>query len=184
MEQLGPARRALLAALPDRLMLDAATVVVHGSPRHVRDAVTAARTDAELAAMFDGEAARLAFVGHTHWPLIRDVPARPPRCFVNVGSAGQPIDGDPRAAYVLAEPAPSGAPGDWRVELRRVAYDVDAAVAAYDNGFREAHPDFVELFARTLRTGRNYFGPWLRANRETPDADLDASVRRFLDANP
>jgi len=66
MERLGAPRRALLTARPDRLMIDATTLVVHGSPRHVRDSVLVSTPTEELDAMFASEAARLAFVGHTH----------------------------------------------------------------------------------------------------------------------
>ena len=193
LERLGPERRAYLAALPDLLLLDAATVVAHGSPRHVRDAVTAERTDAELAAMLDGpsgrlgpaaEPVRLAFVGHTHRPLFRTLPGLPARRFVNVGAVGFNLDGDARASYALAEPAPAGAPGDWRVELRRVPYDLAAAVAAFDNGFRQACPELAELLARQVRTARPYFGPWLRASAGLPDEALLESARRFLAAHP
>ena len=40
LNSLGAARRKFLADLPDLLWLDEATVVAHGSPRHVRDTVT------------------------------------------------------------------------------------------------------------------------------------------------
>ncbi len=40
---------------------------------------------------------------------------------VNPGSLGQPKDGDPRGCYALLD--------DGDVHLRRVEYDVDAAVA-------------------------------------------------------
>src|SRR5439155_19779442 len=109
LESLGPERRAFLAALPDRLSLDEATVVVHGSPRHVRDAVTAAKSDQELAEMWSADPARLAFVGHTHRPLVRDLPVTdgwPARRFVNAGSTGFNLDGDTRPGDVLAEPGP------------------------------------------------------------------------------
>jgi diadenosine tetraphosphatase ApaH/serine/threonine PP2A family protein phosphatase len=43
------------------------------------------------------------------------------RYIVNVGSVGQPRDRDPRAAYGVWDVAAG------RVELRRVAYDVEAA---------------------------------------------------------
>ena len=42
---------------------------------------------------------------------------------VNVGSVGEPRDGNPMAAYVTYEP------GAGEIELRRVAYDVAKAQA-------------------------------------------------------
>lgn len=75
---------------------------------------------------------RLCFAGHTHDPgvivedgtflkpvefdnVFRLEPGR--RYFVNVGSVGQPRDGDPRACYVIFD-------GD-SVEFRRVEYDFE-----------------------------------------------------------
>src|SRR4030095_1579718 len=130
---------------------------------------------------------RLAFVGHTHRPLIRDLPASgdtPPRRFVNVGSVGVNLDGDVRTEYALAEPGATGTPGDWRMEIRRVPYDVEADVAAYDHGMRAACPELVEVFVRQLRTARGYFGPWLRSAAGLPDKEIVPSLRRFLAENP
>jgi diadenosine tetraphosphatase ApaH/serine/threonine PP2A family protein phosphatase len=42
------------------------------------------------------------------------------KCVVNVGSVGQPRDGDPRAAYVVYDDA------EGIAEVFRVEYDVDA----------------------------------------------------------
>jgi len=102
-----------------QLTLDRSTVVVHGSPRHVRDAVLVRKTDAELEAMFAGDPSRLEFMGHAHRPLVRDLPTRR---LVNVGSVGPPLDGDARASYVV--PTRRGV-GDWSVEVRRIPFDVD-----------------------------------------------------------
>lgn len=79
----------------------------------------------------------VVFIGHTHFPLAHDgsgrvvrlTAARPlrlrtgERWLVNVGSVGQPRDGDPRAAYVIYDDA------ERIVRLFRVDYDVDAAAA-------------------------------------------------------
>jgi diadenosine tetraphosphatase ApaH/serine/threonine PP2A family protein phosphatase len=77
----------------------------------------------------------LAFIGHTHYAAVHDgrgtmleLAAGKPFHFrpgekyiVNVGSVGQPRDGDPRAAYVIFD-------ADARaVELFRVEYDVETA---------------------------------------------------------
>lgn len=224
LESLGHERRAYLAALPDQLYLDEASVVVHGSPRHVRDAVTIHRTDDELRAMVAGVPARLIVSGHTHRPLLRTVPdradltehargkpdsgaaraeaalsdspfitvgsetpdfplrhgAKGTRRFVNAGAVGFALDGDPRASYALAETDAGAAPGEWRVTIRRVSYDMDAAIAAYDGGMRQACPEFVDLFAVQMRAARDYFGLWNRTTGNVPDEAIGASIRRFL----
>jgi predicted phosphodiesterase len=62
----------------------------------------------------------LLFFGHTHWPLLKRIGKT---TIVNPGSVGQPKDGDPRAAY--------GVWKDGEIELRRIAYPIDATVQAY-----------------------------------------------------
>jgi len=79
----------------------------------------------------------LCFHGHTHVPIIYSnepggvVHYQPrdftlelgQRLFINVGSVGQPRDGDPRASYVVYDMAAR------QIHFRRVAYDVQAAMA-------------------------------------------------------
>ena len=75
--------------------------------------------------------ARVAFVGHTHYPGIycridsasvpltsSEVAIGRHRYLVNVGSVGQPRDGDPRSSFALWNIE------DDHVELRRVEYSV------------------------------------------------------------
>jgi diadenosine tetraphosphatase ApaH/serine/threonine PP2A family protein phosphatase len=108
---------------------------VHGSPRDpVREYVLS--TDGflnpdKLRAVFDGFE-DVCLGGHTHHPGLHDEelvfhglegretltlelpPGR--KFFVNVGSTGQPRDGDPRACYAVLE--------DHQVTWHRVAYDL------------------------------------------------------------
>ena len=63
------------------------------------------------------------------------------RCIVNIGSVGQPRDGDPRASYVLLR-------GD-RLEFRRVEYDVAKAMSQ----IREV-PELDDFLAARLRAGQ------------------------------
>lgn len=79
----------------------------------------------------------LCFHGHTHCPMIyekhmsgvfridpQDFKLAPGRkYFINVGSVGQPRDGDPRAAYVIYDTA------ERTVRFRRLEYDIAAAQA-------------------------------------------------------
>ena len=85
----------------------------------------------EAESNFNYQSTTLCFYGHTHQPVIfekagyvrRLNEAKLPitlgkKYFVNVGSVGQPRDGDPRAAYVVYDTVAR------RIELRRVEYDI------------------------------------------------------------
>ena len=86
-------------------------------------------------AHFTHQVAPLCFHGHTHCPMIYEkqigavyrIDAQDfklpigRKYFINVGSVGQPRDGDPRAAYVLYDPKAR------TVRFRRLEYDVAAA---------------------------------------------------------
>ncbi len=176
LDRLGGVRTALLTALPDRHWLDPATLVTHGSPRHVRDAILPETPAEELAAMFGPAPPRLTFVGHTHVPLLRDVPWGR---VVNVGSVGAAL-GDPRAAYATATRAAGAADGDWAVAVLHISYDIEAAIAAYDGGMGAADPTFAALLACHLRTGRPVFREWARARVALPPADRPAVLARIL----
>jgi diadenosine tetraphosphatase ApaH/serine/threonine PP2A family protein phosphatase len=132
-------------------------VLVHGSPSHPLDEYLF-REDAvdhlprgrdfspKLSRCFT-LIDRPCFVGHTHVPGVIDSEMRwtepidcdgvyhtqGERCLVNVGSVGQPRDGDVRASYALFD-------GE-AVTYRRVEYDVrEAAQAIFDE---EQLPDML-----------------------------------------
>lgn len=130
---LSPASIEYLRSLP--LAIDSAEgyVAAHASPfkpeewfyvlepMEVRDALRAMTR-------------AIAFIGHTHYPAVHNgrgtmmsmLPGEPfefrpgEKRIVNVGSVGQPRDGDPRAAYVIFD----GVAG--LAEVFRIEYDVDA----------------------------------------------------------
>jgi len=188
-EQLGPERRAFLSQLPDQLLLDDLTVVCHGSPRGVRDGVHPTHTADELRPKFGDTPYTLAFVGHIHQPHVHVISplngsTEPQRRFVNAGSVGMNLDGDPRTSYVVAFKDRAGPPGAWQIEIRRLAYDTAAAVREYDNGLRDVAPEHVEAFSRQILTGHHYFGPWVRLSSNLPDDELRPSLRRYLEEHP
>lgn len=100
---------------------------------------------------------RVCFQGHTHVPgiftnenrFIRggDVPDRfrlvdsTTKWMVNVGSVGQPRDGDPRSCYVIWD--------DDTVTFRRVPYDIEQTVREI-----EAEPELDDMLGYRLREGR------------------------------
>ena len=91
----------------------------------------------DVSAHFRRQKETLCFVGHTHVPVLfaqiggrvraarlapfRMTPDEPVKVTVNVGSVGQPRNGDPRACYCLWDPE-KGA-----IAPRRVEYDAAAA---------------------------------------------------------
>ena len=146
---LTPPDRSRLYAWPEqetRRVGGLRVLLVHGSPddplhEYVRP------SDAHLGLRrWDGRA-DLILMGHTHVPFLAgpSAPRRPEDLWrgagfhedlragaagpaapvlVNPGSVGQPRDGDPRASYLVLDLDKRG------VELRRVAYDTEAAAHA------------------------------------------------------
>ncbi len=128
------AMRDFLEELP-RIRTEGDFMFVHGSPREptneyvFRDDVY---SDPKMEALFD-RIERYCFQGHTHVPGVftRREFLSPEEChfqyrltdakvMINVGSAGQPRDRDPRACYVVLI--------DDQVTFRRVEYAIDTTV--------------------------------------------------------
>ena len=107
-------------------------------------------------AHFTHQVTPLCFHGHTHCPMIYEkqigavyrIDAQDfslpigRKYFINVGSVGQPRDGDPRAAYALYDPKAR------KIRFRRVEYDIEAAQAK----IREA--GLPERLAERLAVGQ------------------------------
>jgi len=131
MDQLEPDHRAWLEALPYTAQWRGVRLV-HATPSEPEDwHYVLSIADAEIE--FHAFRERIGFIGHSHVPGVfatdgaqitytraSSVPLRSGlRYLVNVGSVGQPRDGDPRAAWMLYDDE-----GDT-LEHRRVAYDVE-----------------------------------------------------------
>jgi diadenosine tetraphosphatase ApaH/serine/threonine PP2A family protein phosphatase len=104
---------------------------------------------------FDLLKTQVCFIGHSHMPVVfkladtiswhreNAVPIKQgARYIVNVGSVGQPRDGDPRSSYGIYDT------GKKIVEIRRVAYDVGST----QNKIVSA--GLPEFLARRLEFGR------------------------------
>ena len=136
---------AWLARWPLRLLWEVGGTrfaVVHATPRDPLYDYRL-RPDApddlvrEVAAGIDAD---VLVVGHTHWPLLR---THGPLQIVNPGSVGQPLDGDPRAAYAIWE--------DGEVRLRRTPYPVERTVRQLEA--LSLPPAITQRLAAILRTG-------------------------------
>lgn len=148
-----PETKAFLGSLPFRADLrplgghisGPTITLVHATPDSNLVYVTEDRSDdflrkmAARAGLKSGDA--ICF-GHTHKPWHREVDGIQ---FVNTGSVGRPKDGDWRACWVLFDSAMANV----GVEIIRVPYDVDAAVAGIEAA------GLPSEFGQVLRSGRS-----------------------------
>lgn len=157
---LTPENREYLAALPaGPLLVDDAVEICHGTTfdedAYVFDELDALRS-------LEGARAPLCLYGHTHIPVAfrkgptgfeifvadRDIDTltvpldSDSRFLVNPGSVGQPRDGNPRAAFAIADTTAHS------IELVRIDYPVQVAQAKI---VRAGLPD---MLAKRLGVGR------------------------------
>jgi putative phosphoesterase len=142
LERLSIEERRFLSALPVTrrvTVADTRFLLVHGTPRDPLDEYAVADVDFWSRRLQNVDA-NVVCVGHTHHPYVLEVGDK---LIVNPGSVGQPRDGDPRASYAVIE--------DNRVELKRVEYDVEAAIGTIQES---SLPEPAKaLLAEVLRTG-------------------------------
>lgn len=137
---------------------DEVAMFAHGSPRDpVREYMLPRdiQDEHKMRANFDLMDRPVCFVGHSHVPAVyyednriyRPHDTEGPydlgdvRCIINVGSVGQPRDGDPRLSYVVFDGS--------NVTFVRLAYDVEQAQA----GIR-AVDELPDYLADRLSVGR------------------------------
>ena len=128
--------REYLRKLPMIIDVDSEFVAVHSSPFRPEAWVYVVEA-LEAADAFHAMTPTLAFIGHTHFPAVHSdngsVVALAPedrvtvnankKIMVNVGSVGQPRDGDARSAYVVYDSE------SRTIKIHRIEYDVDQAAA-------------------------------------------------------
>jgi diadenosine tetraphosphatase ApaH/serine/threonine PP2A family protein phosphatase len=139
---------------------DDRALFVHGSPRDpVREYILPrdVKNPGKMRENFRRMDRPVCFVGHSHVPAVYledgglhrptgtegpiDLPQGKKRAIVNVGSVGQPRDGDPRLSYALFD--------GGSVTFVRLEYDIAAAATAI-----RAVPDLPEYLAERLAIGR------------------------------
>ncbi len=123
-----------------RVTLDGNSIyLVHATPRDPMDEYLVNDPAAWEPRVRDIDA-RFICVGHTHIQFHLQVGERH---IINPGSVGQPRDGDPRAAYAVID--------NGKVELRRVDYDIDAALRQMRKAGAEDWA--IQLTDAVLRSG-------------------------------
>jgi putative phosphoesterase len=120
--------RRYLSGLPEHLTLRLPgghhLFVVHGSPLSMDDAIYPSITRRGLEAKVGGVRPAVLVCGHTHIPFVKRIGGV---LIVNCGSAGHPVDGDPRPAYALVCAEEGVVP---RARIVRFEYDRNRTIAA------------------------------------------------------
>ncbi|AXG98325.1 metallophosphoesterase [Deinococcus wulumuqiensis] len=132
MERLPRQELTRLATLPTTASLfDGALLAAHGTPLTPWDSLLVGwqdgayfrRSDEEIRCRLNSLTdAAVVLVGHMHREAVHKLEGQ---LLVSVGPVSSPADGDPRARWTCL----TRRGGEWQVELRRVTYDWDAALA-------------------------------------------------------
>ncbi len=116
-------------------------LLTHGCPGHGGKNIGPNEPPEALVGLARKVGANLIVCGRTHKPFARQVDGV---WFINPGSVGLPVDGDPRAHYSLLQIGPN----EVQVQHHRVDYDVEQMVAAIrENRLPE---EFAEMFRQGL----------------------------------
>jgi diadenosine tetraphosphatase ApaH/serine/threonine PP2A family protein phosphatase len=135
-EVLKPENVEYLRSLPMQIE-DEEVLIVHASPKEP-EAWNYILTLGDARMNFEFFKHKVCFIGHSHQPFIIEYsegslscPSDPRvavvddrRYLVNVGSVGQPRDGNPDACYALYDRA------EKYIEIKRITYDLDGAKQA------------------------------------------------------
>jgi len=130
-QQLSEDQREYLRNLPFSRMVETFTIVHSTLDAPENWGYVFDKFDAE--ANFNYQSTNLCFFGHTHVPIIFEKSEKiragyyekikikiGRKYFINVGSVGQPRDGNPKCGYVIFDGMNN------TVELRRLDYDIEA----------------------------------------------------------
>lgn len=183
--------RSWLGQLPATVWLcdgDTPLLMAHAAPGNDTARLTSHLPDAEWARLFADLPAGALFIGsHLHWYWQHRWQGRR---FVRTCSVGLPLDGDPRAGYILLQRTREG----WQAEERRLAYDLESELAAFRaSEFYRQGGLIAHLFWEELRTARWWIIPFfahlrqvqvaaaIRPGSDGYDADQMAAAWRTFD---
>jgi predicted phosphodiesterase len=150
--------------------------VTHASMKGNRDGIYPEMSDTHLREKIQ-PAPGVLCVGHTHRPLVRTIDET---LVVNVGSAGLPFDGDPRASYAQLQWRDEG----WQVKIVRLDYDRrQAEQDFFETGFMEGSGPLAWLILDELRTAQSRLYQWTAMYQEAVlqgDVTMAESVTAFM----
>jgi len=151
--------------------------IVHASVRGTRDGIFPETPDEVLTKQIGRPHVPLFCVGHTHWPLVRQLDHT---LVVNVGAVGMPFDGDRRASHGQL----TWRHGRWQAEIVRLPYDWLRAERDYvRTGFLDEGGPFARLMLVELQRAQSQLYGWTHAYEQAVlagELSVQDSVDRYL----
>ena len=145
-KELTPVDVAYLQSLPKELRFEIAgtrILLTHGSLDSIDEHIYPDSPEERLKEIAARREADVIITGHTHLQMNRNVDGV---TFVNPGSVGRPVSGEPKAEYAVLKLSP------LTVEFRNVSYDVEALAGKMrKKSLSESHVQ-VLLHAVSLKT--------------------------------
>lgn len=146
LDYMQPSDLAYLNNLPIMIEQDK-LLFVHGSPKDLRGGITLKTPDEFLQEHFGEVQHPYVVTAHTHHPFVRQWGNL---TFINPGSVGMPLDGNPDASYAIL----TRSNGHVEVEHRRISYNQKLVEqAAYARGLMDMGPIAV-LMVHEAVTGQ------------------------------
>ncbi|MBN1966956.1 MAG: metallophosphoesterase family protein [Anaerolineae bacterium] len=167
-----------MAALPQEHVIDVPGLppiqIVHGSPRRSNEGLHPFESEAKMLDALSTTPYRIVVGAHTHFPMNERVG---PYWVLNTGSVGAPFNHDPAAQYLVL----TAHDHTWQVELRRVSYDLTAALRIWhETGYWESGVA-ARIFAYELKTARFHFWHYVRyCNAHDLGLNDDASFATYV----
>ena len=171
-------QRREIGRLPRHVRLPEAPDIlfVHASQRSDHDSIAPSTPEQDLQAMFPALASRWVVRGHNHLSQIRFWGERR---IVTAGSVGFPLDGNPRAQYLILEKRRQ----DWYPMHHALPYDLDAALARFHStGYLQQSGIMAQLYRRDLATASFHTFSFLRLYKQWSQAKeltLEEAFMRF-----
>lgn len=160
-----------IASLPPEIRLELRghrLLLVHASPDGPDEHLGPDTPEERLAEISRTSGADIVMMGHSHRAFARTVNGT---MFINPGSVGRPVDGDPRASYAILDIASLSA------ALHRVDYDVEAVVRALrEKGLPE---DVVEVVQKGRPAGGEKLKKSAPSGRGAAMARIERAARQM-----
>jgi predicted phosphodiesterase len=176
MKQFSQEEKQQIEALPRYLRFDN-LLIVHASYRSDYDRVKPSTSVDELETMFAGSLEKFIIRAHNH---VKFSLSFKDRQLESIGSAGLPLDGLPKADYVVLEQTNDA----WNITRHALDYDIKKAEKRfYETGYLEEGGPMVKLFLQELLTSRHQLTPFLKAfeTQFQPEAlTLEQAVNAYL----